>query len=286
MYGWTDPMDPNGAPRRAEGPTDEPAWLHDRPEPRSAYLFGDEPGQPGDDWHREQPAGGLQSEPATPAEPADAHSAAWPAYQPEGEAGGWDDSRPAQDSTGVRRAETPGGWHTDTDPETTDGWRGAAETGRSGEGRHRSPRRWRRPLMIGGAAAAATLVVSFGVGALTLPGGDDGAAQPTAVDDSFAASAVPTDEPVLDTLAAPWSPPSPARRPRARRRPRSSSPRRRRRGAPPPRAAASSAAARPATPAAPPDPTAPAAPAAPSAPRPRRWWTWSTPSGPRPAARR
>ncbi|WP_327032487.1 CAP domain-containing protein [Micromonospora ureilytica] len=202
MYGWTDPMDPNGAPRRAEGPTDEPAWLHDRPEPRSAYLFGDEPGQPGDEWHREQPTGGLQSEPATPAEPADAHTAAWPAYQPEGEAGGWGDSRPAQDSTG-RRAETPGGWHTDTDPETTDGWRGAAETGRSGEGRHRSPRRWRRPLMIGGAAAAATLVVSFGVGALTLPGGDDGAAQPTAVDDSFAASAVPTDEPVLDTLAAP-----------------------------------------------------------------------------------
>ncbi|RAO27534.1 Non-specific serine/threonine protein kinase [Micromonospora noduli] len=57
--------------------------------------------------------------------------------------------------------------------------------------------------MIGGAAAAATLVVSFGVGALTLPGGDDGAAQPTAVDDSFAASAAPTEEPALDTLAAP-----------------------------------------------------------------------------------
>ncbi|MFI6233215.1 CAP domain-containing protein [Micromonospora sp. NPDC050784] len=203
MYGWTDPMDPNGAPRRAEGPTDEPAWLHDRPEPRSAYLFGDEPGQPGDEWHREQPTGGWQSGPATPAEPADAHTLAGPAHQPEGETGGWGDSRPAQDTTGGWHTETPGGWHTDTDPQTTDGWHGTAETGRPGEGRHRSPRRWRRPLMIGGAAAAATLVVSFGVGALTLPGGDDGAAQPTAIDDTFVTSAPPTEEPALDTLAAP-----------------------------------------------------------------------------------
>ncbi|MEW1587456.1 CAP domain-containing protein [Micromonospora vinacea] len=212
MYGWTDPMDPNGAPRRAEGPTDEPAWLHDRPEPRSAYLFGDEPGQPGDEWHRQQPTGGRQTDPGTPAEAADAHTAAWPAHQPEGETGGWNDNHPARDTTDGWRTEAPGGWHTDTDPETTDGWRGAAETGRPGEGRHRSPRRWRRPLMIGGAAAAATLVVSFGVGALTLPGGDDGAAQPTAVDDTFATSAPPTEEPALDTLAAP-SPstiPSPA----------------------------------------------------------------------------
>ncbi|MEU7973506.1 CAP domain-containing protein [Micromonospora sp. NPDC049089] len=212
MYGWTDPMDPNGAPRRAGGPTDEPAWLHDRPEPRSAYLFGDEPGQPGDEWHREQPTDGRLPDPAIPAEEADAHTAAWGAYQPDGETHGWGDSRPAQDTTGGRRAEVPGGWHTDTDPETTDGWHGTAETSRPGEGRHRSPRRWRRPLMIGGAAAAATLVVSFGVGALTLPGGDDGAAQQTAVDDSFATSAAPTEEPALDTLAAP-SPstiPSPA----------------------------------------------------------------------------
>ncbi|MCG5438884.1 hypothetical protein PSH25_003155, partial [Micromonospora sp. PSH25] len=96
-------MDPNGAPRRAEGPTDEPAWLHDRPEPRSAYLFGDEPGQPGDEWHREQPTGGWQSGPATPAEPAD--TAAGPAHQPEGETDGWGDSRPTQDATGS--------WHTE-----------------------------------------------------------------------------------------------------------------------------------------------------------------------------
>ncbi|MEW2428342.1 CAP domain-containing protein [Micromonospora sp. NPDC047644] len=211
MYGWTDPMDPNGAPRRAGGPTDEPAWLHDRPEPRSAYLFGDEPDQPRDEWHREH-TDSRQPDPANPAEAADARTAAWGAYQPDGATHGWGDSHPAEDTTGGRRAETPGGWHTDTDPAATDGWHGTAETSRPGEGRHRSPRRWRRPLMIGGAAAAATLVVSFGVGALTLPGGDDGAAQPTAVDDSFATPAAPTEEPVLDTLAAP-SPstiPSPA----------------------------------------------------------------------------
>lgn len=203
MYGWTDPMDPNGAPRRTGGPTDEPAWLHDRPEPRSAYLFGDEPGQPGDEWHQEQPTSGRQPEPTTPAE---AHTARWPAYQPDGADSRWGDNRPGAQDTGGWHAEneTPGGWHADSDPETSNGWRAAAaETGRTAEGRHRSPRRWRKPLMIGGAAAAATLVVSFGVGALALPGGDDGAAQPTAVDDSYAASAVPTDEPVLDTLAAP-----------------------------------------------------------------------------------
>ncbi|MEV1071112.1 CAP domain-containing protein [Micromonospora parva] len=222
MYGWTDPMDPNGAPRRTGGPTDEPAWLHDRPEPRSAYLFGDEPGQPGDEWHREQPTSGRRPEPATP---ADAHTAAWPAHQPDGANSRWGDNRPgAQDTDGWHAEneaqggwhaenetrggwhaenEAPGGWHGDSDPETSNGWRAAAEAGRTAEGRHRSPRRWRKPLMIGGAAAAATLVVSFGVGALALPGGDDGAAQSTAVDDSYAASAVPTEEPVLDTLAAP-----------------------------------------------------------------------------------
>ncbi|MEV4120351.1 CAP domain-containing protein [Micromonospora sp. NPDC049645] len=186
MHGWTDPMDPNGAPRRAERPTDEPAWLHDRPEPRSAYLFGDEPGQTGDEWHREHADDHRQPEPT-----ADPYAAAWPA----GATDHWGTNGPARDASAD--------WHTDTDPQTTDGWRGAGATGRPGGGRHRSPRRWRKPLMIGGAAAAATLVVSVGVGALALPGGDDGAAQPTAVDDTYAASAAPTEEPALDTLAAP-----------------------------------------------------------------------------------
>ncbi|MBM0278371.1 CAP domain-containing protein, partial [Micromonospora tarensis] len=93
----------------------------------------------------------------------------------------------------------PTGWRTET-----------STTGRPGEGRHRSPRRWRKPLMIGGAAAAATLVVSFGVGALAMPGGGDAADQPVAVDDTFAASQAPTEPPAIDTLAAPSPSPSAA----------------------------------------------------------------------------
>ncbi|MCG5471326.1 CAP domain-containing protein [Micromonospora sp. LAH09] len=214
-------MDPNGAPRRAERPTDEPAWLHDRPEPRSAYLFGDDDAdQPGDGWQSEQPTTGWQSEqptpgwqsePATPADSTDAHTATWPAHRPDRGSAAWADSRPVEVPTG--------GWHPDTDAETTGGWRADADpettggvSGRPGEGRHRSPRRWRKPLMIGGAAAAATLVVSFGVGALALPGGDDGGGQTTAVDDTFATTEAPAEPPAIDTLAAP-SPsatPSPA----------------------------------------------------------------------------
>ncbi|WKU08737.1 CAP domain-containing protein [Micromonospora sp. HUAS LYJ1] len=43
MYGWTDPNDQDAAYRRPQPSTDDPAWLTDRPAPRSAYLFGDEP---------------------------------------------------------------------------------------------------------------------------------------------------------------------------------------------------------------------------------------------------
>ncbi len=43
MYGWTDPNDPDAAYRRPQPSTDDPAWLTDRPAPRSAYLFGDDP---------------------------------------------------------------------------------------------------------------------------------------------------------------------------------------------------------------------------------------------------
>ncbi|MEU8330980.1 CAP domain-containing protein [Micromonospora sp. NPDC048839] len=267
MYGWTDPMDPNGASRRAERPTDEPNWLHDRPEPRSAYLFGDDPNQPGDGWHREQPPTGWQSDPETSGGPADAQTAAsWPDQHPEHEpTEGWHDTRPAGAATGGWHDSGPGGpttdawhdgsptgaaadawhddrpagaaadswhggspdgppshgWHSDAGTETTGGWRPdagpettddwPAGTDRPSEGRHRSRRRWRRPVLIGGAAAAATLVVSLGVGALGLPGGDDGASRPTAVDDTFAPSTTPTEEPTLDTLAAPspTSTPSP-----------------------------------------------------------------------------
>ncbi|MEV4659614.1 CAP domain-containing protein [Micromonospora sp. NPDC049301] len=190
MYGSTDPMDPNGAPRRAERPTDEPDWLRDHPEPRSAYLFGDDPDQPADEWHRAQPTTRWQPEPTAPDGPADGHTAAWPAYEP-----------------AYRQHDEPTvGWRGDAPvEETTGGWQaGPTGGGRPGEGRHRSPRRWRRPLMIGGAAATATLVVSLGVGALALPGGNDAATEPTAVDDTLAAAPVdPTGEPAGDTLVAP-----------------------------------------------------------------------------------
>ncbi|MEV6706236.1 CAP domain-containing protein [Micromonospora wenchangensis] len=43
VYGWTDPNDPDAAYRRPQPSTDDPAWLTDRPAPRSAYLFGDDP---------------------------------------------------------------------------------------------------------------------------------------------------------------------------------------------------------------------------------------------------
>ncbi|MGQ5262160.1 CAP domain-containing protein [Micromonospora sp. ZYX-F-536] len=212
MYGWTDPMDPNGAPRRAERPTDEPDWLRDRPEPRSSYLFGDDPDQPGDEWHRAQPTARWQQEPEpAPSGPADERTTAWvayePAYRPDDEpTGDWRANSPAE--------ETTGGWSTGAGDDTS-GWRtDATDVGRPSEGRHRSPRRWRRPLMIGGAAAAATLVVSFGVGALALPGGDGADSEPTAVDDTIAAApAVPTEQPTVDSLVAPspTSSPSPAK---------------------------------------------------------------------------
>ncbi|MDG4808321.1 CAP domain-containing protein [Micromonospora sp. WMMD1120] len=213
MHGWTDPMDPNGAPRRAGRPTDEPAWLHDRPEPRSAYLFGDEPGQSDaewhreqadEQWHREQSAADRQPERAAH---ADAPTASWASHDPDSTTDRWAGNPPAPGASdgwrpdpGTQRTDD---WHSDAAAGTSGTWRDAAATGRTGEGRHRSPRRWRRPLMIGGAAAAATLVVSVGVGALAMPGGDDGAPQSTAVDDTYATPAAPTEEPALDTLAAP-----------------------------------------------------------------------------------
>ncbi|MEU7839389.1 CAP domain-containing protein [Micromonospora sp. NPDC049114] len=199
MYGWTDPMDPNGASRRAERPTDEPDWLRDRPEPRSAYLFGDDPDQPGDEWHRAEPTARWQ--PAPVEAPTD----------------GWRDQERGDEPTDgwrgdARPTEIVDGWHAETDAYSPGrGITEAAGDGRTGSGRHRSPRRWRRPLMIGGAAAAATLVVSVGVGALAMPGGNGPADEPTAVDDTVAAApAVPTDEPALDTLVAPSPTSSPS----------------------------------------------------------------------------
>lgn len=84
MHGWNDPIDPADNPRRPE-PTDDPAWLTDRPAPRSSYLFGDEPDRPADDWQRDQPVAESTdrwpvAEPAAPADDWTApHDTAWAA---------------------------------------------------------------------------------------------------------------------------------------------------------------------------------------------------------------
>jgi uncharacterized protein YkwD len=147
VYRWTEPTEPDGVPRRHEPPADEgPAWLTDRPEPESSYLFGDEPEQPGPD-----------------------------------------------------RTDSPtGGWRTDAPAKQA--------------GRHRQQRRFPHPLVIGGAAAAATLVVSLGVGALMLPRSDE-RTEPISADGAIAAApAAPdtTGAAVADGLAAPSPSTSPS----------------------------------------------------------------------------
>ncbi|SCL21237.1 Uncharacterized conserved protein YkwD, contains CAP (CSP/antigen 5/PR1) domain [Micromonospora rhizosphaerae] len=188
MYGWTDPIDPDGAPKRPEPPTDQPpAWLTDRPEPRSSYLFGEEPEEPVDTW-REQPTERWHPErtgelpfPVTPTERPDVQ----PGERPDLEM----TARQPADLTAFRAA-------------------GAATPARTGEGRHRRQpgRRFPRPLLIGGAAAVATLVVSLGVGALMLPGSDQ-RTDPTAVDDGVAAApALPSTGAAPGDAVAPASP--------------------------------------------------------------------------------
>ncbi|MFG1778468.1 CAP domain-containing protein [Micromonospora sp. NPDC049051] len=201
MYGWTDPNDPDGAARRREQPlSEEPAWLTDRPEPRSAYLFGDDPQQPADEWHRDRPTARWQPEPtdAPRWQPGsdDARTAHWQAAPTDAPAGRWqperDDAR-----TGHRRPEP---MDAPTAPVDLAALR-AKQT--VADGRHRPRRRFPRRLLIGGAAAAATLVVSLGVGAVALTGGDP-ATEPTAVDDTVAAAPVlPDVESTPDALAPP-----------------------------------------------------------------------------------
>ncbi|MFI7605542.1 CAP domain-containing protein [Micromonospora sp. NPDC049366] len=296
MYGRTDPNDPAGAARRPESPIGEPAWLTDRPEPRSAYLFGDDPEQPAETRRHDQPTDGRWAEPTGgwddqptgrwAAEPAPRDERATDGRHRDLPAGGWRDESSthwsaertdpwaADESTGRHHgpaaggvpAEPPiGGWTTDAATEawstydasapTSDAWpaydrdseptRGgwSAYGERDGgpvagtwhvddatapisppvaprtttvdqggaQGRHRSRRRVPRPLLIGGAAAAATLVVSLGVGAFALPGGPGGPGEPSAVDDTVAAApAPPADEAFPgDALAAPAATASP-----------------------------------------------------------------------------
>ncbi|WP_433391263.1 CAP domain-containing protein [Micromonospora sp. KLBMP9576] len=198
MYGWTDPNDPDGTPRRPEQPSDPrpPTWPSRRPEPRSAYLFGDDPEQPAEGWHRDRPAasgdqwptdsGRLGGEPhrAEPHRAADWPAGAWPGGEP---------TAPI-DVTALRAAPTG-------TPRVTD------------DSRHRSRRRFSPPILIGGAAAAATLVVSLGVGAIAL-NGEDSRTEPTSAAPVAAAPVPPGVEPAPgDALAPPSASATPSATP-------------------------------------------------------------------------
>ncbi|WP_405094799.1 CAP domain-containing protein [Micromonospora sp. NBC_01412] len=251
VYGSNDPNDPEGARRHQEPPAGQPAWLTDRPEPRSAYLFGDEPDQPGDRWAadpyraeptdrpwarqptarperpgdepwREEPTGRWQpaSEPRRPeGEPWQPGAEPWH-NQPTGQ---WHDqpTEPWHDEPTGQWHERPAGRPGDAERTRIvpvvgaaasaaggpraglTAYRGgqAGDAPADGEGRHRPARRFPRPLLIGGAAAAATLVVSLGIGALALPGGEDPRTDPAAADGPVAAA--PADPDATSAPAAP-----------------------------------------------------------------------------------
>lgn len=242
MYRWTDPIEPDGVPRRPEPPTDEgPAWLTDRPEPRSSYLFGDEPEQPGparteaptevwradaqatpwrDDHTAERtgnlPAAGAAHGWADAGRYADADRTGYspavepPAYGPAAHPGaptspyeraaGWHSEEQPVDAW--RREEQPAAWRPEEQPTAawqpvadgrpTAAWQPVADDSAEDAGRHRQRRRLPRPLLIGGAAAAATLVVSLGVGAVLLPGGDQ-STERTSADAPVAAAPLASD---------------------------------------------------------------------------------------------
>ncbi|MFI1192570.1 CAP domain-containing protein [Micromonospora sp. NPDC020750] len=274
MYGSNDPNDPEGARRREEFPTGRPAWLTDRPEPRSAYLFGDEPDQPGDRWAADP----HRADPTDRAEPTDRPWARQPTDRPERPGdqpwreeptGRWQpaseprrpEGEPWQPGaepwhnqptepwhnqpTGQWHDEPTGQWHNQPteqghDQPTGQGdaertrvvpvvgpsasvaggpqaglttYRGgrAGDAPADGEGRHRPARRFPRPLLIGGAAAAATLVVSLGVGALALPGGDDPRTEPAAADGPVAAAPADPDATSAPAALPPSASPTTAR---------------------------------------------------------------------------
>ncbi|MEU4568441.1 CAP domain-containing protein [Micromonospora sp. NPDC023956] len=134
-------MEPDSAGRRPEPPTEGSPYLDNgRPMPRSAYLFGDEPEEPTAGWP-DGPHAGRQhgGRPTGYAWTGQTHHAP-PPVDP-GRTG------PGTDAPVHRRpASMP-----------------------VGDGRHRSRRRFPRPFLVVGTAAAATLVVAVGVGAVLLP---------------------------------------------------------------------------------------------------------------------
>ncbi|NYT93887.1 CAP domain-containing protein [Salinispora sp. H7-4] len=253
VYGWNDPRNPDGSRRQPEPPADQPAWPTDRPEPRSAYLFGDEPDHPSGGWEQpterwnrpagqwDQPANGWdQQQPTARWQPDSEPARGWGAaeHPHHGRSGdpyheqptqGWeatpnrqhgeptqswqpDRSSDRRDQRFAGRQDEPtGSWHDAAtpagQPEPTGQWpppkptgwyadeptssmppvvEAATPTGHLPAGEDRPGRRNRRPLLIGGAAAAATLVVSLGVGAVALSGG--GTASPTSATDDIVAT--------------------------------------------------------------------------------------------------
>ncbi|MFU8850308.1 CAP domain-containing protein [Micromonospora sp. SL1-18] len=199
MYRWTDPIEPDGVARNSEPPAaDGPAWLTDQPEPRSAYLFGDEPEQPG-------------------ADPADIEINGWQAAAPHEQ---WHPHEQWQAGAPHEQwqAASTGGWPAEGQQPTAT-WGPVTDDSPEKPGRHRQPRRFPRPLLVGGAAAASTLVVSLGVAALALPG-DDRQTEPSAADGVVAvapdATDAPTDaltpaSPTTTPTASPSTAPSSAR---------------------------------------------------------------------------
>ncbi|QOC94874.1 hypothetical protein D0Q02_04895 [Micromonospora craniellae] len=294
MHGWNDPLDPEASPRRPEPPTEDPAWLTERPAPRSAYLFGDEPDGSTDRWYDDQPTEQWQPDATHTARQEDTawragqhHHAIEPEsgyYEPtdrgwtqDGPGGpgapvaGWaaPSDRPARhaapesDHRGAgwdtRRYDAPAGpasgypvggdqGRHDRYDTTVEGRYGVAAgpgpyagtggpgpyAGTGDHGRYGMPedrrgeadqpdepagtgdrgarRRLRRPLVMGGAAAAATLVVSIGVAALALPG-DDKPTGTTAADIPAATAPALPDDPLdlpLDPTDSPSPSPSPS----------------------------------------------------------------------------
>ncbi|MGV9762452.1 CAP domain-containing protein [Micromonospora tulbaghiae] len=202
MYRWNDPIEPEGARRRPEPPTDEgPAWLSDRPEPRSSYLFGDGAQQPPAGYGAEPPAGGYLPENAPPAYgPADSYPPPRDRWNGEEQpTAAWHGQEPAWQG----QEQPAGGWE---QPAAT--WQPATDT--PADDRRRPKRRLSRPLVIGGAAAAATLVVSLGVGAVLLPGDDQGTKRTSADAPVAAAPQAPdgTEEGPADALAPDSASPS------------------------------------------------------------------------------
>ncbi|WP_307816728.1 MULTISPECIES: CAP domain-containing protein [Micromonospora] len=332
MHGWNDPLDPDATRRPAPPTDDDPAWLTDRPAPRSSYLFGDEPESSSDRWYHDQPTeqwhrphrpaeagypapahphwadqnsadqnsadqGGVGQHHRDTAWPSEGHHGApshgrhdgdWRADEPTTQVSRWSDQHDGQqparhaapdphhdnqgyDNQGYADSQLP---YAAQDPylvqpygeqpygeqsyrdqhygaqlpySDQQPYAGQQQYGRGDERQWHgersygvpedrasartetvadapetdarpSRRRLSRPLVLGGAAAAATLAVSIGVAALALPGNDaptstTAGERPVATGPALLESEEPVD--VLDPLDSPSPSPSPSVSPSA-----------------------------------------------------------------------